>query len=210
MAVLVKTPERIRKVCEDIVQHFQTKVEPNGFKGQIVTFDRESCLLLQGRAGQAAAARGHGHRDVGAGGDEGPPGVREAYDRTAMTRRTAAGPLPRPGRPAEADHRHRQAADRLRRAHPAGDVPGQAAARPHAAAGHLPGEPHLLRAEDPRPDRGLPRHLRRRGKALEFDEKSVKQVVSNIQELKDKLPEAMQKCLAFFAGCDRSCRATRA
>jgi type I restriction enzyme, R subunit len=47
MAVLVKTPERIRKVCEDIVEHFQTKVEPNGFKGQIVTFDRESCLLFK-------------------------------------------------------------------------------------------------------------------------------------------------------------------
>jgi type I restriction enzyme, R subunit len=29
-------------------------------------------------------------------------------------------------------------------------------------------------------------------------------VVSNIQELKDKLPEAMQKCLAFFAGFDRA------
>ena len=40
--------------------------------------------------------------------------------------------------------------------------------------------------------------------ALEFDDQSVKQVVSNIQELKDKLPEAMQKCLAFFTGCDRT------
>ncbi len=40
--------------------------------------------------------------------------------------------------------------------------------------------------------------------ALEFDDQSVKQVVSNIQELKDKLPEAMQKCLAFFPGIDRS------
>jgi type I restriction enzyme R subunit len=47
-------------------------------------------------------------------------------------------------------------------------------------------------------------------KALEFDEKGFKQVVRNIQELKDKLPEAMQKCLAFFAGVDRSLRATRA
>jgi type I restriction enzyme R subunit len=47
MAVLVKTPERIRRVCEDIVQHFQSKVEPNGFKGQIVTIDRESCLLYK-------------------------------------------------------------------------------------------------------------------------------------------------------------------
>jgi type I restriction enzyme R subunit len=34
MAVLVKTPERIRRVCEDIVQHFQSKVEPNGFKAR--------------------------------------------------------------------------------------------------------------------------------------------------------------------------------
>ena len=40
--------------------------------------------------------------------------------------------------------------------------------------------------------------------ALEFDDQSVKQVVSNIQELKDKRPEAMQKCLAFFSGCDRN------
>ena len=41
-------------------------------------------------------------------------------------------------------------------------------------------------------------------KALEFDDKSVTAVVSNIQELKDRLPEAMQKCLAFFAGVDRT------
>lgn len=40
--------------------------------------------------------------------------------------------------------------------------------------------------------------------ALEFDDQSVKQVVSNIQELKDKLPEVMQKCLAFFPGVDRT------
>jgi type I restriction enzyme R subunit len=65
MAVLVKTPERIRRVCEDIVQHFTTKVEPNGFKGQIVTFDRESCLLYKNRTRQAVAARGFGSRDDG-------------------------------------------------------------------------------------------------------------------------------------------------
>jgi len=48
--------------------------------------------------------------------------------------------------------------------------------------------------------------------ALEFDDRSVKQVVNNIQELKDKLPEAIQKCLAFL-GCDfcvwRSCSLMR-
>jgi type I restriction enzyme R subunit len=40
--------------------------------------------------------------------------------------------------------------------------------------------------------------------ALNFDDKNVKRVVSNIQELKDVLPEAVQKCLAFFHGVDRN------
>lgn len=29
------------------MQHFQTKVEPNGFKAQVVTFDRECCVLYK-------------------------------------------------------------------------------------------------------------------------------------------------------------------
>jgi type I restriction enzyme, R subunit len=41
-------------------------------------------------------------------------------------------------------------------------------------------------------------------KALEFDDKPMATVVSNIQELKTRLPEAMQKCQAFFARVDRS------
>jgi len=41
-------------------------------------------------------------------------------------------------------------------------------------------------------------------KALEFDEKAVQQVVSNIDELRKALPVQMQKCLAFFNGVDRT------
>ncbi len=47
MAVLVKAPERIQAICADIAQHFQEKVAPNGFGAQVVTFDRESCLLYK-------------------------------------------------------------------------------------------------------------------------------------------------------------------
>jgi type I restriction enzyme R subunit len=39
---------------------------------------------------------------------------------------------------------------------------------------------------------------------LEFDDQSVRKVVSNIQELEAKLPDTMQKCLAFFPGVDRT------
>jgi type I restriction enzyme R subunit len=41
-------------------------------------------------------------------------------------------------------------------------------------------------------------------RALDFDEKAVQQVVSNIDELRKALPEQMQKCLAFFPKVDRS------
>jgi len=40
--------------------------------------------------------------------------------------------------------------------------------------------------------------------ALAFDEKSVRLVVSNIDELRKVLPVKMQKCLSFFPGVDRT------
>ena len=39
---------------------------------------------------------------------------------------------------------------------------------------------------------------------MQFDEEGITRVVTNISELIAKLPEAMQKCLAYFARVDRS------
>ena len=47
MAVLVKAPERIEAICKDIAEHFQEHVAPNGFGAQVVTLDRETCLLYK-------------------------------------------------------------------------------------------------------------------------------------------------------------------
>src|SRR5437773_11324130 len=47
MAVLVKNPERVRAVVNHIVTHFKAKVAPNGFKAQVVVFDRECCVLYK-------------------------------------------------------------------------------------------------------------------------------------------------------------------
>jgi type I restriction enzyme R subunit len=41
-------------------------------------------------------------------------------------------------------------------------------------------------------------------RALDFDEKAVQQVVSNIDELRKALPVQVRQCLAFFPGVDRS------
>ena len=47
MAAIMKDPERIRAVCEHIAEHFMTKINPNGFKAQVVCYDRECCVLYK-------------------------------------------------------------------------------------------------------------------------------------------------------------------
>jgi type I restriction enzyme, R subunit len=204
MAVLVKTPERVRRVCEDIALHFQTKVEPNGFKGQIVTFDRESCLLFKAELDKllppeatdivmsVQAADKKDHPEYAA-----YDRSRDAEERLLDRFRDTADPLKliivtaklltgfdapilqamyldKPLR----DHTLLQAICRVNRTY--------SDQKTHGLIVDYLGIFDDVAA------------------ALEFDDQSVRQVVSNIQELKDKLPEAMQKCLAFFAGVDRS------
>ncbi|MDZ8117391.1 type I restriction endonuclease subunit R [Pontiella agarivorans] len=41
-------------------------------------------------------------------------------------------------------------------------------------------------------------------KALEFDEESIRKVITNLSELRDKLPKAMKETLAHFEGVDRT------
>ncbi len=204
MAVLVKTPERIRKVCEDIVGHFQTKVEPNGFKGQIVTFDRESCLLFKAELDKLL-----------------PP---EATDIVMSVQAADKKEHPEYAPYDRSRDEEERLLDRFR-------DPADPLKLIIVTAKLLTGfDAPILQAmylDKPLRDHTLLQAICRVNRtyseqkthglivdylgifddvaaALEFDDQSIKQVVSNIQELKDKLPEAMQKCLAFFTGCDRA------
>ena len=47
MKAIMYDRKRIHKVCEHIANHYRTKVEPNGYKGQVVCYDRECCLLYK-------------------------------------------------------------------------------------------------------------------------------------------------------------------
>lgn len=47
MKAIMYNPARIRKVCEHIAKHFREKIEPNGYKGQVVVYDRECCLMYK-------------------------------------------------------------------------------------------------------------------------------------------------------------------
>lgn len=200
MAVLVKTPERIRRVCEDVVQHFQSKVEPNGFKGQIVTFDRESCLLYKQELDKLLPPEAS---DIVMTVNANEPQYK-AYARTRDEEERLLDRFRDPNDPLKLiivtsklltgfdapilqamyldkplrDHTLLQAICRVNRTYSEQKTHGLIV-------------DYLGIFDDV-------------AKALEFDDKSVTAVVSNIQELKDRLPEAMQKCLAFFAGVDRT------
>ena len=204
MAVLVKTPERVRKICEDIVQHFQSKVEPNGFKGQIVTFDRESCLLFKAELNKLL-----------------PP---EATDVVISVQAADKKEHPEYAKYDRSKDEEERLLDRFR-------DPADPLKLIIVTAKLLTGfDAPILQAmylDKPLRDHTLLQAICRVNRtyseqkthglivdylgifddvaaALEFDDQSVRQVVSNIQELKDKLAEAMQKCLAFFQGCDRT------
>jgi type I restriction enzyme R subunit len=200
MAVLVKTPERIRRVCEDIVQHFQSKVEPNGFKGQIVTFDRESCLLYKTELDKLL-----------------PPEATEVV----MTVNASEPQYKAFSRSRDEEERlldrFRDPNDPLKLIIVTSKLlTGFDAPILQAMYLDKPLRDHTLLQAICRVNRTYSEQKTHGlivdylgifddvAKALEFDDKSVTAVVSNIQELKDRLPEAMQKCLTFFAGVDRT------
>lgn len=200
MAVLVKSPERIGAICSDIAQHFQEKVAPNGFGAQVVTFDRESCLLYKQELDQ------HLPREVSdivisvnSGEEQFAPFKRDrdAEEKLLDRFRDPKDPLKilvvtsklltgfdapilqamyldKPLR----DHTLLQAICRANR--PYGD-----------------GKTHGLIVDY----LGIFDDV---AQALQFDEKGVRKAVSNIAELIAALPVALQKCLAYFAGCDRT------
>ena len=43
----VEDAGRVERICADIARYFQEKVAPNGFGAQVVTYDRESCVLYK-------------------------------------------------------------------------------------------------------------------------------------------------------------------
>ena len=200
MAVLVKAPQRVAAICEDIATHFRAKVAPNKFGAQVVTFDRESCLLFKAEldkhlppeasdvvisvnSGEAKYAPYKRDRDEE---EKLLDKFRDANDPLKIlivTSKLLTGfdapilqtmYLDKPLR----DHTLLQAICRANR--PYGDQ------KTHGLI-----VDYLGVFDDV-------------AQALKFDEGSVKKIVTNIAELASKLPGALQACLKYFAGVDRT------
>ena len=203
MAVLVKTPDRVRAICADIAHHFQTKVAPNGFKGMVVTFDQESCLLYKAELDKYL-----------------PPEASEIV--ISVSGKEREDPRYRPLKRSRDEEE--ALLDRFR-------DPNDPLELLIVTAKLLTGfDAPILQAmylDKPLRDHTLLQAITRTNrtygdrkthglivdylgvfddvaKSLEFDEEGFRQVVSGIENLRKQLPEAMQKCLAYFPGVDRS------
>ena len=200
MAVLLKSPERVEAVCADIARHFQEKVAPNGFAGQVVTFDREGCVLYKKALDQHLPPETSDIvMSVNSGEDDYAPyrRDRDAEEKLLDRFRDPNDPLKiivvtsklltgfdapilqtmyldRPLR----DHTLLQAICRTNRPY------GQE--KTHGLI-----VDYLGIFDDV-------------AQAIQFDEEGITRVVSNISELKAKLPEAIQKCIEYFPGVDRT------
>jgi len=200
MAVLVKAPERVERVCADIAQHFQEKVVPNGFGAQVVTFDRESCVRYKQELDKHL-----------------PP----EFSDIVMTVSS--------GEPRYAPYRRDRDAEEklLDRFRDPNDplkilivtsklLTGFDAPILHAMYLDKPMRDHTLLQAICRTNRPYGQEKSHGlivdyigvfddvAKAIQFDEEGITRVITNIKELVGQLPGALQNCLACFAGVDRS------
>ena len=200
MAVLIKSPERVQGICEHIVKHFKEKIEPNGFKSQVVTFDRECCVLYKNaldkligpEASEVVMHIANDDPEEWKKYNRGKDGEEKLLDRfrdptdplqfLIVTAKLLTGfnapilqvmYLDKPMR----DHNLLQAICRTN--------------RPYPNKTHGLIVDYLGIFEDV-------------AKALDFDERSVRKVITNLDELKEQLPIRIAKCLDFFKGIDRT------
>jgi len=200
MAILVKSPERIGAICADIAKHYREKVAPNGFGAQVVTLDRESCVLYKRELDRHL-----------------PPETSDVVMHVSSGE-TNYG-LYRRDRDAEEKllDRFQDPKDPLKIIIVTSKLlTGFDAPILQTMYLDKPLRDHSLLQAICRTNRPYGQQKSHGlivdylgifddvAQALKFDEEGVRKTVSNIAGLADLLPAAVQKCLEYFAGVDRS------
>lgn len=201
MKAIMYNPSRIREVCEHIAKHFREKIEPNGYKGQVVVYDRECCLLykevLDELLGEEASTI-----VMDTNNDKEDRYKKYRRDRDAESKvldsfRDPNSPLKLVivtsklltgfdapilqvmylDKPMK-DHTLLQAICRTNRTYDQGKTHGLIV-------------DYIGIFDDV-------------ARALDFDESSMRKIITNIEEIKRRLPDLMKKCLKYFIGVDRT------
>ncbi|MEU9653186.1 type I restriction endonuclease subunit R [Streptomyces sp. NPDC048110] len=201
LEALIKAPGRVRKIAADIAEHFTAKVDPQGFKAQVVVYDKVTCVaykkeldnLLGPDVSTIVMSAGRGDKATW---KEWTPG-REELERITARFNDPADPLKIIIVTAklltgfDAPILYAQYIDKPLREH----TLLQAICRTNRV--YPPAKTHGLIVDY----LGIFDDV---AKAFEFDDKSVQQVISNIAVLREQLGPAIEAALAFFPGVDRT------
>lgn len=201
MSVFLKSPERVQTIVKDIVEHFKTKVEPEGLKAMIVAPDRYACILYK-----------------------------EELDKLLGTQTSEVVISSSANDEYEFKQKWSKDKDQQEKVIERFNDSDSSLKFLIVTAKLLTGfdspilqtmyldkslKDHTLLQAICRTNRLFPNKSFGRivdyfgvfddtAKALAFDEESVKKVISNLQELLDQFPVWMNKCLNHFSGADRT------
>lgn len=201
MKAIMYDRKRIKKVVEHIVNHYKTKIEPNGYKAQIVVYDRECCLMYKEELDKLVPPESS--TIVMTTGDD-KAGRYKQYKRSRDEEAKVLDQFREPSNPLKfvivtnklltgfdapilqvmyldkpmKDHNLLQAICRVNRTYDVGKTNG-------LIVDYI----------------GIFDNV---AKALNFDEAGMKKVVTNIEEVKKQVPAIMRKCLSYFMGVDRT------
>jgi type I restriction enzyme, R subunit len=201
MAAFLKSPERVEKIVLDIATHFKEKVEPHGLKAMVVTPDRHACVQYKEELDKHFAEdvssvvistsandelkfkqkwgidKGKQEKIVDSFNDANSPLKFIIVTAKLLTGFDAPVLQTMYLDKSLKDHTLLQAICRTNRLYPQksfGRVVDYFGVFDDAA------------------------------KALQFDEESIKTVITNLSELRGKLPQAIKDTLSHFAGVDRT------
>jgi type I restriction enzyme R subunit len=198
---LIKASRRIQQIAADIVEHFTAKVDPEGLKAQLVVYDRPTCVaykteldkLLPAEASTIVMSKSR--TDPPDWADWTP--ARDELERILARFNDPADPL-----------KILIVTAKL--------LTGFDAPILYAQYLDKPLKEHTLLQAITRTNRPYPPNKTHGliidylgvfdnvAKAFKFDETSVHEIISNIEELKAQLPPAIEAALAFFPGVDRT------
>ena len=201
MAAFLKSPERVSKIVKDIASHFKEKVAPHGFKAMIVTPDRDACVQYKEELDKYFPTEAS----------------------TVVISTTANDKLEFKQKWGIDKSQQERIVDEFN--DPISDLQFLIVTAKLLTGFDAPIlqtmyldkslKDHTLLQAICRTNRLFPNKTYGRivdyfgvfddaAKALEFDEQSVKQIITNLSELREQLPKAMSDSLGHFNGVDRS------
>jgi len=201
MAAFLKSPERVAKIVEDIAKHFCEKVSPHGLKAMIVTPDRFGCVQYKEELDKYFPTEASAVVISTSANDDLEFKQKWGMDKSKQEK------IVDEFNDAQSDLKFIIVTAKLLTGFDA----------PILQTMYLDKslKDHTLLQAICRTNRLYPqKHFGRivdyfgvfddAAKALQFDEESVKKVITNLSELRSKLPGAMRDCLAHFNGVDRT------